>query len=76
MTVQATAAYFNVVSTVVEDRLGRDLRVPLREDLERATEWMSTSGRGRVALEGLDVGEITVERDRLRFIYEITTSIK
>ena len=76
MTVHATAAYFNVVSTLVEDRLRRDLRVPLREDLERATEWMSTSGRGRVALEGLDVREITVERDRLRFVYDITTSIK
>ena len=76
MRVQATAAYFRVVSGLVERRLREDLRVPVRQDLERAMTWMSTSGRGNVQLAGLDVREIAVEQDALRFTYDITTSIR
>ncbi len=76
MSIQATAAYFRVVSGLVERRLREDLRVPVRQDLERAMTWMSTSGRGNVQLAGLEVREIAVEQDALRFTYDITTSIR
>ena len=76
MSVQATAAYFKVVSALVEDRLRQNLRVALQRDLERAATWMSTRGRGNVQLTGLEVLEIAVEQDALRFTYDITTSIR
>ena len=76
MSVQATAAYFKVVSALVEDRLRQNLRVALQGDLERAAAWMSTRGRGNVELSGLEVLEIAVEQDALRFTYDITTSIQ
>ena len=76
MSVQATAAYFRVVSGLVEGRLREDFRVPLRQDLQRAMAWMSTSGRGSVQLAELEVREIAVEQDALRFTYDITTSIR
>ena len=38
--------------------------------------WMSTSGRGSVQLAELEVREIAVEQDALRFTYDITTSIR
>ena len=76
MSIQATVAYFKVVSALVEDRLRRDLRIALRQDLESAATWMSTRGRGSVLLTGLDVHQIAVEQDALRFTYDITTSIQ
>ena len=76
MSVQATAAYFKVVSGLVEDRLRQNLRVALQRDLERAAAWMSSRGRGSVQFTGLDVHEIAVEQDGLRFTYDITTSIR
>jgi hypothetical protein len=76
MNVEATAAYFRVVSAFVEDRLRQNLRVALQRDLERAAAWMSTRGRGSVLLTGLEVHEIAVEQDALRFTYDITTSIR
>ena len=76
MSVQATAAYFKVVSAFVEDRLRQNLRVALQRDLEQAAAWMSTRGRGSVLFTGLEVHEIAVEQDALRFTYDITTSIR
>ena len=76
MKVEATAAYFRTVSSFVESRLSQDLRVPLQESLEGAAGWMSTSGRGSVQFAGLEVHEIAVEPDALRFTYEITASIR
>jgi hypothetical protein len=37
---------------------------------------MSTSGRGSVQSAGLEVHEIAVESDALRFTYDITASIR
>lgn len=76
MSVQATAAYFKVVSALVEDRLRRNLRIAFQQDLERAAVWMSARGRGNVQFTGLEVLELAVEQDALRFTYDITTSIR
>ena len=76
MTVRATAPYFKVVSALVESRLRRDLRVAVRQDLERASAWLSSSGRGTVQVGGLEVRDIAVERDSLRFTYDLTASIR
>ncbi len=76
MSIQATAAYFKVVSTLVESRLSQSLRIPLQRDLERAGGWMSTRGRGSVQLTELEVHEIAVDQDALRFTYDMATSIR
>jgi hypothetical protein len=44
--------------------------------LEQAGVWMSTRGRGSVQLTKLEVHEIVVNQDALRFTYDITTSIR
>lgn len=74
--IEATAAYFTVVSALVEMRLRDNLRLPLQTDLERGAAWMSSVGRGTVAIDALDVRAIDVEDDGLRFTYDLTASIQ
>ena len=76
MTVQATAAYFTAVSTFVQSRLERDLRVPLEKDLARAAAWLTSSGRDVLDLAALEVHDIAVEANAIRFTYDITTSLR
>lgn len=76
LNVEASAAYFTVVSLLVESQMRKKLRIPLQQDLEQAAAWLGTSGRGTVAIRDLDVQSIDVEEDGLRFTYDLTTSIR
>ena len=72
---RADAAYFNVVSKLIESRLSERLRFPVQQQLEQAAAWMSTAGRGSVTLEPVAVHAVTVEAHTLRFSYDLSSSI-
>ena len=69
-------AYFKIVRPLVEDDLRKSLRYPLRERLDYAAAWVSSSSvAGALSLGSFSIDSMTVGPDSLRVDLEFGLSL-
>jgi len=69
-------AYFKIVRPLVEKDLRKSLRFPLRERLDYAAAWVSSSSvAGALSLGSFSIDSITVGQDNVRIDFEFGLSL-
>jgi hypothetical protein len=70
-------AYFKIVAPFVEKTLREDIRYPLKDRLDYAAGWISSqTSSGRLALDSLQVSELSVGREALTIGFDFDVSIE
>ncbi len=71
------SAYFKIVSPLIERSLREKLRYPLRERLDKAAAWVSSStGTAGIAMDSIQIESIAVEETSLQLNFDFSLSVK